>query len=46
MADPPKDEDGFVRPHDDLVTIPDDAYLVRYIHRMQFRGQDLGYDFQ
>ena len=31
MATPPKDDDGFVEPHDDRQTIPDNAYLIRYI---------------
>ena len=34
MPDPPRDADGLVQPHDDHETIPDDARLVRYIHRL------------
>lgn len=39
MSDPPRDEDGYVVPHDDKVEIPDDALLVRYIHKLQLTVQ-------
>ena len=35
MSLPPTDEDGIVKPHDDRQAIPDDAYVVRYVHRDQ-----------
>lgn len=31
MADPPHDEDGRVKPHDDFQSVPDDSYVLRSI---------------
>ena len=31
MAGPARDKDGRVKPYDDKQTIPDDAYIIRYI---------------
>jgi hypothetical protein len=33
MAKTPLDSNGFTEPHNDHGAIPDDAYLIRYIHR-------------
>ncbi len=35
MPTPPTDNDGFITPHDDHQTIPNDSYVIRYIHRKQ-----------
>lgn len=35
MAAPPKDAYGYVEPHDDPQTIPDDSHVIRYIHTSQ-----------
>ena len=35
MAAPPKDANGYVEPHDDPQTIPDDSHVIRYIHTSQ-----------
>ena len=35
MAAPPKDADGYVEPHDDPQSIPDDSHVIRYIHTSQ-----------
>ena len=37
MAAPPKDGDGYVKPHDDPGEIPDDSYVVRRISRQWLR---------
>ena len=39
---PPRDDDGYVLPHDDRMAIPDDAFLVRHIHRKQLSVSDDG----
>ena len=31
MADPPRDEGGVVRPHDDCQSVPDDSFVLRSI---------------
>jgi len=33
MAASTKDKDGFTIPHDDYDAIPDESYVIRYIHR-------------
>ncbi len=35
MTTPPRDAGGLVTPHDDPQSIPDDSYIVRYVHRRQ-----------
>lgn len=40
MSDPPRDEDGYVQPHDDYDLIPDDALLVRYVQQWNLTPQD------
>lgn len=42
MGVPPRDDDGCVLPHDDHIAIPDDAYLVRYVHKDQLPPSDKG----
>lgn len=39
---PPRDEDGYVLPHDDHAAIPDDAFVVRYVHKDQLAPSDDG----
>lgn len=36
MPNPPRDSDGYVIPHDDREKIPDESYVIRYIHQKQF----------
>lgn len=42
MSGPPRDEDGYVSPHDDPAAIPDGAFLVRYVNKEQLRPGDDG----
>ena len=43
MTTPPKDADGYVIPHDDPATIPDDSYVIRRIHRRWLKPVAGGY---
>ena len=40
MVEPPRDDDGFVKPHNDPDTIPDDALLLRSIPAEWLLSQD------
>lgn len=42
MAGPPRDEEGRVKPHDDKQSIPDDAYVIRYISRRWLLASESG----
>ena len=42
MATPPKDADGYVKPHSDRQTLPDDSYVIRYIHTTQLHPRPDG----
>ena len=42
MADPPRDGDGLVEPHDDFEAIPNDSFVIRYIQRLQLIANEEG----
>lgn len=42
MSGPPRDEDGYVQPHNDYGLIPNESLLVRYVQKWDLTPKDDG----